>query len=239
MFGGIAFNPNRALVAALAKLWDASGKITIPGFYDDVATLTQEELQLFDQSCDPKELEKMFGIRAFQGDGGYSLWESSTIRPTIEINGISGGYTGAGFKTVIPAAAIAKISCRLVPHQDPNKIVKLVADFLQKQVPKGIELTVESDHGDRALRSSPEAPIAKIAVKAYEEVFKKPCRRALAGGSVPIVGTLQEASGGEVALIGVELVDDNVHAPNEHFGLDRLQQGFLVICRIVTLLGTT
>jgi len=239
MLGGIALNPNRALACALAKLWDDEGRVAVPGFYDGVAIPSKEELSLLDQTCDTQELKKMFGIGAFQGDAGHSLWESNTVRPTVEINGMSGGYAGAGFKTVIPAAAIAKISCRLVPHQDPERVTKLIADFLKKNVAPGIDLTVEWDHGDRAVRSSPEAPIAKVAAQAYEDVFQKPCRRVLSGGSVPIVAALKEACGGEAAMIGVGLVDDAIHAPNEHFGLDRFEQGFLTICRIVTLLGNT
>ncbi|HUD01825.1 MAG TPA: M20/M25/M40 family metallo-hydrolase, partial [Rhabdochlamydiaceae bacterium] len=119
--GGIALNPNRALVEMLSKLWDKKGKIAIPGFYKNVVKPTAKELKAFQKIVDQKYLRKQFGIRAFKGEGGYSLWESNAIRPTLEINGISGGYAGPGFKTVIPSTAIAKVSCRIVPNQDPDQ----------------------------------------------------------------------------------------------------------------------
>jgi acetylornithine deacetylase/succinyl-diaminopimelate desuccinylase-like protein len=120
LLGGIALNPNRALVQLLSKLWDDKGRVRVPAFYDQIETPNAEELKHIDQKLDLKELESTFGVKAFQGEEDYTLWESNTIRPTLEINGIEGGYTGLGFKTVIPAVAKAKISCRLVPNQDPS-----------------------------------------------------------------------------------------------------------------------
>jgi len=237
IMGGIVLNPIRALVSALAQLWDANGKITVPGFYDGIEMLSNQELEQLDQTCDTQEMTKSFGIRAFQGEGDYSLWESNTIRPVLEINGISGGYTGIGFKTVIPAKTIAKISCRLVPGQDPQKVGLLVADFLKSKVPPGIQLDVNYDHGGQPFRSSPDSAIAKIAARAYGEVFGKPCQKAICGASVPIVADLCEASGAEAVVIGLGLIDDDIHAPNEHFGLDRLEKGFLTIGRILHFLG--
>lgn len=237
MLGGIALNPNRLLIQILATLWDADGKVAVPGFYDEVTTPTSEELQLFDQTLDPEVFRKTFGVQAFQGEGGYSLWESNTIRPTLEINGIGGGYTGAGFKTVIPSCARAKISCRLAPEQNPEKISERIASYLQKQAPEGVTLQVEWNHGGKPVRSSPTSRIATVAAQALEEIFGKACQRVLCGASVPIVADLREASGADVVMIGVSLPEDDIHAPNEHFKLEQFEKGFLMITRILSILS--
>ncbi len=231
--GGIALNPNRALIQLLAKLWDANGKVTVPGFYDDTQTPSKEELQDIYQELDLAYLQKQFGMRAFQGEGVFSLWESNTIRPTLEINGISGGYTGAGFKTVIPSQSIAKISCRLVPHQDPLKIADCMTRFLKQEAPKGLELEITHDHGGKPVRTSPKTTLAELCADAYAEVYGKPCRKILCGASVPLVSDLAAAVGGEVAMIGVGLDSDDIHAPNEHFGLHQLEMGFLAMGTIL------
>ena len=231
--GGIALNPNRALIELLAQLWDASGKVAVPGFYDQVATPSKEELKEVFQEVDLNYLKKQFGLKAFRGEGSYSLWESNAIRPTLEINGISGGYAGAGFKTVIPAEAVAKISCRLVPNQDPQKIAHLIEQFLKKRAPKGIELEVTHDHGGRPVRTSPKTKLAQLCADAYAEVCEKPCQKIFCGASIPLVADLAEAAKGEVAMIGVGLDSDDIHAPNEHFGLGQLQTGFLAMGRIL------
>jgi acetylornithine deacetylase/succinyl-diaminopimelate desuccinylase-like protein len=230
--GGIALNPNRALACLLAQLWDSSGRVAVPGFYDAVCTPSQKELVAFDWSFDQQEYEKTFGVKAFGAEEGYGLKESNWLRPTVEINGMWGGYTGPGVKTVIPAKAGAKISCRLVPDQRPDEVGELIAQFLQSRVAQGIDLKVELHHGAPAYRALPDSPIVKIAACAYEEVFKRPCQFLLCGASVPIVVDLAAASGAEVAGIGVGLSDDEIHSPNEHFGLDRFEQGFLCMERI-------
>lgn len=235
--GGIALNPNRALVQMLADLWDENGKIKIPGFYDDVTVPSKAELEIMDQSVDQERLRQQFGIKAFQGEGGFSLWESNAIRPTLEINGISGGYTGVGFKTVIPAKAIAKISCRIVPSQDPEKVASQIVHYLQKKAPPGLEISAKFEHGGKPVRSSPHSKIARIASEAFTEVFGKPCRNILCGASVPLVADLAEACGGDVAVIGVSLDSDDFHAPNEHFSLAQFQQGFLTISSILRRLS--
>lgn len=227
--GGVVLNPNRALIQLLSQLWDEKGKVVIPGFYDRVKTPSKSELFLFDQTADELSLKKTFGIGCFQREEGFSLWESNTIRPTLEINGISGGYTGAGFKTVIPSQAKAKISCRLVPDQAPEEIGECIEAFLRQKTPQGIDLRFKWEHGGEPVVSSPHTLIAKIAAKAYEEVFGKECEMRLSGASVPIVADLVKASGAEVALIGVGLKEDGIHAPNEHFGMNRFKRGFLTI----------
>ena len=134
---------------------------------------------------------------------------------------------------MIPSQALAKISCRLVPNQDPLKIVRCLTEFLKREAPKGIEIEVTHDHGGRPVRTSPHTKLAHLCSDAYAEVFGKPCQKILCGASVPLVADLTEAVGGEVAMVGVGLDSDDIHAPNEHFGLKQLQSGFLAMGRII------
>lgn len=235
--GGIALNPNRALASLLAGMWDKHGKIAIPHFYDDLLPLSKEDLSLVDMSFDQQDYEKSFGVKAYSNEAGVSFKESNWLRPTLEINGMSGGYTGLGFKTVIPAKTQAKISCRLVPNQDPIKIGKAIEEYLTSSAPKGIQMKVELHHGAPAFRSDFNYFIVKTSALAYEEVFGKPCKYLLCGASVPIVVDLSRVSGAEVAMIGVGIADDNIHAPNEHFGLDRFELGYLIMGRILSRLS--
>jgi acetylornithine deacetylase/succinyl-diaminopimelate desuccinylase-like protein len=235
--GGIALNPNSALASLLARMWDEKGRVRIPHFYDDVKPLSKELLSRIDMSFDQEQYMKSFGVKAFCPEEGYSIKESNWLRPILEINGMWGGYTGAGFKTVIPAKAYAKISCRLVPDQDPEKIAKLITQYLEIQAPPGIEIKTELHHGALSYRSAFDSFIVKTAALAYEEVFGKPCKYLFCGASVPIVVDLARASSAEVAMIGVGLADDDIHAPNEHFGLDRFELGYLTIGRILSRLS--
>lgn len=233
LLGGVVYNPIRALSHALAKCWDENGKISIPLFYDEVTELSLEEKNAFDFIMDEKSLCQGFGMKALYRDPGYSIGESVSIRPTLEINGINGGYTGEGFKTVLPAVATAKISCRLVPDQDPEKIFASLKNHLENHLPGGAVLTIVKEHGSSAFRCNVHSLIAKRAAKAYEEVMGKPCKSILGGGSIPIVGELAKASGADVVAMGYGLDSDHIHAPNEHFGLDRFEQGFLTIGNIL------
>ena len=143
--------------------------------------------------------------------------ERAWLRPTLEINGLSGGYAGAGFKTVIPAKAMAKISCRLVPNQDPVKVGRQVAQFIEQLAPKGVKVKVNIFEGSgKAIRANPSSPLVEAFSKAYEELLHKPCQRIFEGGSIPVAKKLADACGGEVILMGFGLPDDQIHAPNEH-----------------------
>lgn len=235
--GGIALNPNRALASLLTRMWDENGHIAIPHFYDDVRSFSKEQLALLDMSFDVKKYEKDFGVHAFCRELGYSVVESNWLRPTLEINGVWGGYTGAGFKTVIPAKAFAKISCRLVPDQQAEKVAERIAAFLKAQAPQGIKIQTKIYHGASGYRSALDAQVVRLAANAFSEVFGKECRFQLCGASVPIVGALADSSGAEVAMMGVGLDSDDIHAPNEHFGLDRFELGYLVIGRTLSLLS--
>lgn len=235
--GGLAFNPIHALAELLSNVRDSSGKITIPGFYDDVKVLSKEEKAQVKFAFDQEEYLTTFGIHATGGEQDISPLERNWIRPTFEINGIHGGYTGSGFKTVIPAKAFAKVSCRLVPNQDPQKMGKLVAAYLESHAPQGTKVSVHLHKGGgKAVRSNIHSKAVKAFSEAYNEIFQTPCEYIYSGASIPIVTELAAASGAEVVMVGLGLPDDEIHAPNEHFGLDRIKNGFLSIARATQLL---
>ncbi len=236
VFGGIALNPNQVLVTLLANLWE-NGRVAVPGFYDEVTGLSIEDWSVLDHTFDRHHCEKQFGIRAFGGEAGYSVHESNWIRPTLEINGMWGGYTGSGFKTVIPSSASAKISCRLVPKQDPDTIAKRVIEHCRRMLPKGIEMKYEIHAGGLPAYTSSKSRIVSTSKEAYKEVFGKECSLILSSASVPIVADLAAATGAEMALIGTATNEDDIHAPNEHFSLNQYHRGFLVMSRILALLS--
>ncbi len=236
LFGGIALNPLQALTSALSRLWE-HGRVAVPHFYDDVVEMTSHEWKELEPHFDKQEQTKLFGIQAFSGEAGHSLIETNWIRPTVEINGISGGYTGSGFKTVIPSQAHAKISCRLVPNQTPDKIGHLVAAYLKNLLPNGFECDIEIHPGGLAVRTSSQGHLAQTARKAYEEVFSKPCQFIFCGASIPIVAELAKTTQASVALIGTATSEDEVHAPNEHFSLEQFEQGFLIIGRTLCMIA--
>jgi len=238
-YGGIVVNPLHALVAMLAALRDGAGKIRIPGFYDEVALLNAEERELIDFSFDKERFRQEFGAEPSGGEKTFSPRERATVRPTLEINGIFGGYAGEGFKTVIPAKAFAKLSCRLVADQDPQKISESAAAFLKQCAPEGVRIEVRPLHSGRPFRSNPKSGIVKAFAAAYEEVLQKRCRYMLEGGSVPVAAALAEAAGAETAMIGLGLPGDRIHAPNEHFSLDRLLAGKKIVasalCKLIRI----
>lgn len=236
--GGMAYNPLHALIEILSKLRDKKGRVKIPGFYKDVQELEPEEKARIAFDFNAEEYVTSFGAEPTGGEAGYSPFERAWIRPTIEVNGIAGGYSGDGFKTVIPAKAIAKVSCRLVPNQKPEKIAKKVAKFIERKAPKGVEVKVHiHEGGGPAVRANPSSKVVQAFAQAYQEVFNVPCVFTYSGGSIPIVQQLSDASGSEVVLMGLGLPDDQIHAPNEHFGLDRIEKGYLIIARTVEILG--
>ncbi|MBS4167647.1 dipeptidase [Parachlamydia sp. AcF125] len=236
--GGIAYNPLHALSEMIAKLRDENGKIQVPHFYEDVGSLSANERSDLALNFHAEEYKRLFGAEATGGEKAFTPLERAWIRPTIEINGICGGYSGEGFKTVIPAKAYAKVSCRLVPNQDPQKIGQLVARYFEENAPQGIRVHVHlHEGGGNAVRANQQSKILKAFSKAYEEVFEAPCQYIFSGGSIPVVTKLAEASESEILLLGLGLPDDQIHAPNEHFGLDRLEKGFIIVFRGIELLG--
>lgn len=238
LFGGIAYNPNHALIELLAKLRGADGRVQVPGFYDAVDELTAEERSVLSLDWDETESRTEFGVDPTGGERSYPPGESGTVRPTLEINGMSGGYSGPGFKTVIPAVAQAKISCRLVPNQDPDTIAKALIEFLRKNTPPGVELQIEDGHGGRAVRSTPNSPVVQALATAFTSAFGKPCQFILMGGSIPISAELAKAAQAQPLFCGLGLPDDNIHAPNEHFDLKRIEMGCQVISEFLKNYGS-
>jgi acetylornithine deacetylase/succinyl-diaminopimelate desuccinylase-like protein len=219
-------------VQILASARDFVGKITIPGFYDDVKVMSTEDRKQVSWDFNRDEYHKSFGAHATGGEKAFSPMERNWIRPTLEVNGITGGYSGSGFKTVIPAKASAKVSCRLVPNQNPKKIGELVAEFFRSHAPEGVQVNVNVHAGaGQAVSADVKSPAAKAFADAYSEVFKTPCQFVYSGASIPVVPELSAACGGDVVLVGLGLSEDCIHAPNEHFGLNRLEIGFLTIAR--------
>ncbi len=236
--GGRAYNPLHALAEVVSKLRDCDGQVTVPGFYDDVDEFTDEERGQVDFAFDPDEYRDTFALEATGGELRYAPLERSTVRPTLEVNGLSGGYSGVGFKTVIPAVAQAKISCRLVPRQDPKNVGEKVARYIESLSPEGVTVKVDlHEGGGGALRASPDSDIIKAFAEGYSVVFGKPCGFTYEGGSIPIVTELARTCGGDVVLMGMALDSDQIHAPNEHFGWDRFQKGFLVFTQTLSILG--
>lgn len=236
--GGIAYNPLRALSLALSRLWAEDGRVAVPGFYDKVDPFVEAERKGVDFSFDAEKYEEEFGVKVLCKEAGFSPKEQGTLRPTVEINGLWGGYNGVGFKTVLPAKASAKLSCRLVSHQDPEEVGTLVSNFLQEHIPAGMHFEVKQHHGAKSLRVSADSPLVKLVSSSLEHVFGTPCRYVLCGGSIPIIAELVEAVGGEVALFGFALATDNIHAPNEHFRWDCFTQGVQVMVHLLSRMAT-
>jgi acetylornithine deacetylase/succinyl-diaminopimelate desuccinylase-like protein len=228
--GGVAYNPIRALIEMLSKLWKEDGSIAIDNFYDDVDEIKASEL---DFSFDEKQYMENFGIRACVFEKNLTPLESNWLRPSIEINGIYGGYSGEGFKTIIPAVANAKLSCRIVSSQTPEKVGTSIIKFLKENIPKGMEIKIEVLHGGYPLKADINSLITKCALNAYSRVFNKPCKKIMTGGSIPVIAELKNALNCDCVLMGMGLAEDNIHAPNEHFSWKRLEKGFYVIGMIM------
>lgn len=236
--GGLAYNPLFALVEILASAKDKQGKITIPGFYEGLQELTEEEKKTISFEFDEASYKKEHGAHPTGGERNLPHRERNWLRPTFEINGISGGYTGKGFKTVIPSYATAKLSCRLVRGQDPHQVAHLVAKWIESKAPEGIRVKVNLHKGfGAALLTSPHSKGVQAFAQAVSEVFHKPCRFIIEGASIPITAELQKTTGGDVILFGLGLNSDHIHAPNENFSLDRIEKGQKIISRALDILG--
>ena len=230
LWGGIAYNPNRALVNLLASCYDEEGLVKVPGFYEGIEPMPLEGMAT---SVDCRAQGQKEGITAFLPDQKISLLSQNWVMPTLEINGLSGGYTGDGFKTVIPKEAMAKISCRLVPGQSGEKIQLALESYLKKNAPQGIELSFHFGHSGDAFRVPLESKGLQVSREALENATGKTCGFVYGGGSIPIVPLLQKASGAELICLGTGLPSDAIHAPNEHFSLERWMMGKTMIGMIL------
>lgn len=230
IYGGGVQNPLHALVEILASFRDKEGTIAIEGFYDNVQALSQDEQQAYEAlGFNEDELKQEVGVSELFGEKGFTHLERTWVRPTLELNGIFGGFSGEGIKTVLPAEAGVKITCRLVPDQDPDEIIaKLKAHIIQHQ-PAGVTVTVtEFDKGKPFI--TPFAhPAIQAAGRSYEKVYAVPTAYIRGGGSIPIVAAFDEILELPVVLMGFGLDTENFHAPNEHFHLDNFDQGLRVI----------
>lgn len=230
LYGGGVQNAIHALVELLASFRNDEGVIQVEGFYDDVLPLSEEERKAYASlPFDEEALKKEIGVKELFGEKGYSYIERTWARPTLEINGITGGFTGEGIKTVLPNEASVKITCRLVPNQDPDKIVALLRQHIEKHTPKGVTITVtEFDKGAPYITPF-DHPLIQTASHSYEKVYKVPTAFTHGGGSIPIVASFDEILNIPVVLMGFGLDTENFHAPNEHFHLANFDKGLLVL----------
>ncbi|MBI4457135.1 MAG: dipeptidase [Acidobacteria bacterium] len=227
-FGGTVANPAFVLCRLLGNMKNEEGRVTIPGFYDDVRPLTERERREYASlPFDAERYRKELGAPQLWGEMGYSPLEQIWARPTFEINGILGGFTGEGAKTVIPAKTMAKVSMRLVPDQDPDKIARLFEDHVRKVCPPSVELRITRMHGGKAWLAPIDHPAMKAAGRAYEKGFGKKPVFVREGGSIPVVSTFTELLNVPCVLIGIGLPDENAHAPNEKLDLGNFHGGIL------------
>ena len=226
IFGGAVDNPAMALSQLLGGLRDKNGRVAIPGFYADVAPLTAYERKEFSRlPTNDTALRRLLGVKKLSGERGFTPTEQRSARPTFEINGLTSGYQGTGSKTIVPAWARAKITCRLVPDQNPARIRRLVCAHLKKICPPSVRLEIEAGHGAEAYLVSPTSPQAQAALRALGQAFNRPPVLMREGGSIPIVNDFKKVLGADTLLLGLGLPEDNAHSPNEKFDLDCFENG--------------
>ncbi len=230
VYGGAVANPVNVLSKMIASLHDENGRVTIPGFYDKVAELSAAEREAINKA--PFNLEaykKELGIDEIQGEKGYTTVERTGIRPTLDVNGIWGGYTGEGAKTVLPSKAYAKISMRLVPDQENKEITELFTKHFLSLAPKSVKVKVTPLHGGQAAVTPTDSPAFKAASAAFTEVFGKAPIPTRDGGSIPIVSLFKKELGLDTVLMGFGFDSDAIHSPNEHYGVKNFLVGIETI----------
>jgi acetylornithine deacetylase/succinyl-diaminopimelate desuccinylase-like protein len=239
MYGGAAPNAVFGLIELLSKMKDANGVIQIPGMYDDVAPPTPEEKRSWERlPFDEKEfLKNEVGSTCLTGEPGYSVLERTWARPTLEVHGIAGGFTGAGAKTVIPARATAKVSMRMVPNQDPQKIITAYKKFVAEHTPAGIETEVRVLSWGPAIMVNPDHPAIHVAARAFRDILGKETVFIRSGGSIPIVGDFATHLGIPTILMGFGLPDDGLHSPNEKYKLANYYAGIMTIAHFLEQYG--
>lgn len=230
LYGGGVQNAIHALAEILASFRDEYGTIQVEGFYDKVRPLSEEERQAYrDLDFDEEAIKEEVGVKQLFGEKGYSYLEQTWARPTLEVNGVFGGFSGEGIKTVLPAEAGAKITCRLVPDQDPDEIVALLKAHVEKHKPVGVDVTIsEFDKGAPYITPF-DHPVIQAAGRSYEHVYQVPTAFIRGGGSIPIVAAFDQILALPVVLMGFGLTSENFHAPNEHFHLENFDKGLRVL----------
>lgn len=225
-FGGAVANPINTLCGMLAKVVDANGRITIPHFYDDVEEVPQAERDMIAHiPFDEAKYKAAIDVEELFGEQGYSTLERNSCRPSFDICGIWGGYTGEGSKTVLPSKAYAKVSCRLVAHQDHHKISQLFIDYIQSIAPKSVKVKVTPMHGGQGYVCPISLPAYQAAEKGFEKAFGKKPLAVRRGGSIPIISTFEQVLGIKTVLMGFGLESNAIHSPNENLPLDILRKG--------------
>lgn len=230
LYGGAVANPINILTQMIASLMDEDNHITIPGFYDDVIEISDEErAEMAKAPHSDEEYMRKLDIKAVHGEKGYTTPERASIRPTLDVNGIWGGYTGEGAKTVIASEAFAKISMRLVPDQHPDKITKLFKDHFESIAPDSVKVEVTPHHGGDPYVSPTDDKGYLAASAAYEDTFGKKPIPMRSGGSIPIVALFERELGVKSILMGFGLDTDAIHSPNEHYGVFNYFKGIETI----------
>lgn len=225
-FGGAVANPINVLCQMMSRIVDADGRITVPGFYDDVEEVPQAERDMIAHiPFDEEKYKAAIGVRELFGEKGYSTLERNSCRPSFDICGIWGGYTGEGSKTVLPSKAYAKVSCRLVPHQDHHKISQLFADYIQSIAPATVQVKVTPMHGGQGYVCPISLPAYQAAEKGFEKAFGKKPLAVRRGGSIPIISTFEQVLGIKTVLMGFGLESNAIHSPNENIPLDIIHKG--------------
>lgn len=228
-YGGGVPNPINSLAKMIAQLHDEEGRVAVPGFYDAVLEISSEEKAAlarvpFDETAFRQEI----GVSATPGEVGYSLLERLWLRPTLDCNGIKGGFQGEGAKTVIPREAMAKISCRLVPNQEPEDIAEKLEAYLRCLAPQGVTVEVHNLHGGFPAMTPIDAPSVRAAAEALQQVYGREPLFIRTGGTIPVVSTFQHSLKTEVVLVGLGLENDRAHSPNEKFELNCYYKGIEV-----------
>jgi len=241
LYGGAAPNAVFALIELLAKAKSAAGAIRIPGIYDDVEPPAPAEKESWEKLPFREKdfLKKEVGSSRLTGETKYSVLERIWARPTLEVHGIAGGFTAAGAKTVIPAKATAKVSIRLVPNQDPDKVIAAFRKFVDKNTPKGIRTELKILSASPAVMVNPDHPAIQIAAKAFSDILQKPTVFIRSGGSIPIVGDFATHLKIPTILMGFGLPDDGLHSPNEKYKLENYYKGIMTIAHFLDEYGRT
>ena len=225
-FGGAVANPINVLCGMISKVTDADGRITVPGFYNDVEEVPQAEREMIAHiPFDEEKYKKAIGVNALFGEKGYSTLERNSCRPSFDVCGIWGGYTGEGSKTVLPSKAYAKVSCRLVPHQDHEKISKLFEEYIARVAPAYVKVRVTPKHGGQGYVCPIDLPAYKAAEEAVAVAFGKRPLAVRRGGSIPIISTFEQVLGIKTVLMGFGLEQNAIHSPNESCTLDFFYKG--------------
>lgn len=225
-FGGAVANPINVLCQMLARVVDADGRITAPGFYDDVEEVPQAEREMIARiPFDEEKYKAAIGVRELAGEKGYSTLERNSCRPSFDVCGIWGGYTGEGSKTVLPSKVYAKVSCRLVPHQNHHKISQLFADYILSIAPATVQVKVTPMHGGQGYVCPITLPAYQAAEKGFEKAFGRKPLAVRRGGSIPIIATFEQVLGIKTVLMGFGLESNAIHSPNENIPLDILRKG--------------